>query len=78
MARKPPRSKPAKRPAPTPAKATKPTPRPPTTSLVETKPKPTRDQIALAAYYRWLRTGGDPTSNWLAAEHELTTGRSTR
>lgn len=26
--------------------------------------------IAEAAYYRWQHSGGDPESNWLAAERE--------
>ncbi len=31
--------------------------------------------MARAAYFRWLKQGGDPTSNWLAAEQELTRGK---
>lgn len=31
----------------------------------------THDQIAQAAYFRWLEKGGDPRSNWLEAEAEL-------
>ncbi len=28
-------------------------------------------EIERAAYFRWLRHGGDPATNWLAAEAEL-------
>jgi len=30
-----------------------------------------QERIAEAAYYRWQREGGDPDSNWYAAEREL-------
>ncbi len=29
------------------------------------------NEIERAAYFRWLRQGGDPATNWLAAEAEL-------
>lgn len=32
---------------------------------------PSEEEIARAAYLRWQRLGGDPVSNWLAAEAEL-------
>lgn len=38
----------------------------------EVKSKPRHEDIARAAYLRWLREGGDPATNWLAAEAELT------
>jgi hypothetical protein len=31
----------------------------------------THEEISRAAYLRWERFGGDPESNWLAAEREL-------
>jgi len=31
----------------------------------------THDQIAQAAYFRWLEKGGDQRANWLEAEAEL-------
>jgi hypothetical protein len=31
----------------------------------------THDEIARAAFLRWQTHGGDPESNWLAAEREL-------
>lgn len=37
-----------------------------------TKPLVQHEDIARAAYLRWQREGGDPTTNWLAAEAELT------
>lgn len=36
--------------------------------------RPDRALVAEAAYYRWQRDGGDPESNWLAAERELGAG----
>lgn len=39
--------------------------------------EPTRQDIELAAYFRWRRNGGDPLSNWLAAEGEVMNGRNT-
>lgn len=42
------------------------------TQVSEVKSKPRHEDIARAAYLRWLREGGDPTTNWLAAEAELT------
>lgn len=39
--------------------------------LAETKSAPRHDEIARAAYLRWLREGGDAATNWLAAEAEL-------
>ncbi len=34
-----------------------------------------RDQVAEAAYYRWLNgTGGDEVAHWLEAERELAAG----
>lgn len=40
--------------------------------LSEVKTQPKHEDIARAAYLRWLRDGGDPATNWLAAEAELT------
>lgn len=65
--------------APPPA-ATQPPPnlstaRPQTAPTIEPKARPSREEIARAAYFRWLKQGGDPTSNWLAAEQELTRGK---
>ena len=34
--------------------------------------RPAHDEIAKAAYLRWLKEGGDAESNWVAAERELT------
>ena len=39
--------------------------------LTEVKAQPKHEDIARAAYLRWLREGGDPAANWLAAEAEL-------
>lgn len=40
-------------------------------SVSEVKQQPRHEDIARAAYLRWLRDGGDPATNWLAAEAEL-------
>ena len=45
--------------------------------------KPTRREvthqaIAEAAYFLWLREGGDPTGNWLKAERLLRHGSGSR
>ena len=50
----------------------------PVKPAVEAKPagqvvrSATREEIARAAYLRWQTFGGDPETNWLAAERELT------
>lgn len=41
-------------------------------------PAPDREQVAKAAYLRWLEHGGDEKSNWLAAESELRPTRGRR
>ena len=44
------------------------------TTAMEAKPtrsEITRQAIAEAAYYLWLRQGGDEVSNWLEAERQL-------
>jgi hypothetical protein len=38
---------------------------------------PSHEEIAHHAYMRWLAHGGSEHDNWLAAEHELRTRRST-
>lgn len=46
----------------------------PTKGLATVEPKRitvTQDDIARAAYFRWLERGGDARSNWLEAEAEL-------
>jgi Protein of unknown function (DUF2934) len=48
-------------------------------SIVETSPanwsqtnnRPTFEQIRLAAYHRWLQSGGHEGDNWLSAEQDL-------
>ena len=55
-------------PAPAPASA------PVALGTIESKPAAiaiTQEAIAQAAYFRWQRCGGDPQSNWEAAEREL-------
>lgn len=57
-------------PAPMPASGQAPTAQ----STIESKPAPiaiTQEAIAQAAYFRWQRCGGDPQTNWDAAEREL-------
>jgi hypothetical protein len=44
----------------------------PSTAAVKPLVIVTREEIANAAYLRWQKFGGDPESNWLAAERELT------
>ncbi len=50
-------------------------------STLEAKPSTntptpvTHDEIAKAAFLRWQSLGGDPESNWLAAERDLNTKR---
>jgi hypothetical protein len=44
------------------------------TTSMEAKPtrtEITRQAVAEAAYYLWLRQGGDDVSNWLEAERQL-------
>lgn len=44
---------------------------------IETKPGgptfgvATHEDVSLAAYYRWLREGGDAETNWYEAEREI-------
>lgn len=33
--------------------------------------RPSHDEIAKAAYLRWLKTGGEAETNWIEAEREL-------
>ena len=48
-------------------------------SIVETSPanwsqttnRPSFEQIRLAAYHRWLQSGGHEGDNWLSAEQDL-------
>lgn len=48
-------------------------------SIVETSPTtwsvrangPTFEQVQLAAYHRWLQSGGSDTDNWFSAEGNL-------
>ncbi len=57
---------------PAPAQAHAPAPRrTEANSVSEVKQQPKHEDIARAAYLRWLRDGGDPATNWLAAEAEL-------
>lgn len=78
-----PPSMPVNKPAPAHPAAVKqetpgPAPQDRSNRVIETKPTITREQIALAAYFRWKRQGGDATSNWLAAEQELLKAIGTR
>ncbi|MBL8991234.1 MAG: DUF2934 domain-containing protein [Phycisphaerae bacterium] len=61
-------------PSPAAVVAAAPATRPSSPATVEPKARPSREEIARAAYFRWLRHGGDSTSNWLAAEQELLRG----
>lgn len=62
----------------TPAKTPTPAPTARAPGAVEVKSTPgmpqvtfTHEQIALAAYFRWQRFGGDERTNWVEAEREL-------
>lgn len=44
-------------------------PRPPVAPVA----RPSHEEIAKAAYLRWLKEGGDPNANWLEAERSLMT-----
>ena len=67
-----PQASPQSAPAPTSAQANAPAPRrTEANSVSEVKTQPKHEDIARAAYLRWLRDGGDPATNWLAAEAEL-------
>jgi hypothetical protein len=72
-----PMNRPAQKPMATPAKPEVATPST-TKTTMEAKPTPreiTTQQVAEAAYFLWLRRGGNETVNWLEAENLLKSGR---
>ncbi len=49
----------------------KPTAQPVAHTTTKAAKNVTHEEIAKAAYNRWLKFGGDEKSNWIAAEREL-------